>query len=378
MTKPGNCLLLAVAGVLLSGCYLSKRGERFDARADRDVTTLTNLATVDSTNQIRPEWRQAPTNFFTLGPGDKLEIEILGDAASRALAQVGPDGRLYYYLLPGLDVWGLTLDEAKERIETGLKEFLTDPRVAIQLRSIDSTRVWILGRVANAGIYPMAAPMTLLEAISIAGGTLTSSASGTTEDLADLPNSFVVRNGERLPVSFDRLLREGDMSQNIYLQPDDFLYFPSSVSRDIYVLGAVRTPKAVPRQHNTLVGAIAEAGGPVKNAHLNQVAIVRGSLDDPKIAVLNYNDIITGKVPNVLLEPRDIVYVPYSPYRFLTKYLDLILVTFVRAVAINEGARAAEPGAAPAGISIGITGSPGTILTPGGTAAPGGAATTPP
>ena len=364
MSKLGNCVLVAVAGVLLSGCYFSKRGEKFDARADRNVTTLTNLTTVESTNQIRAEWRQAPTNLFTLGPGDKLEIEILGDPATRALTTVGPDGRLYYYLLPGVDVWGLTLDQAKERIEFGLREFLTDPRVALQLRSIDSTRVWILGRVANAGIYPMAAPMTLLEAISVAGGTLTSSESGTTEDLADLPNSFVVRNGERLPVSFDRLLREGDMSQNIYLQPDDFIYFPSSVSRDIYVLGAVRTPKAVPRQHNTLVGAIAEAGGPIKNAYLSQVAIVRGSLDNPKIAVLNYNDIITGKVPNVRLEPRDIVYVPLSPYRFLTKYLDLILLTFVRAVAINEGARAAEPNSAPAGVSIGITGSPGTVITP--------------
>ena len=356
MTKLGNCLIVAVAGVLLSGCYFSKRGEKFDPRADRDVTILTNLTRVESTNQIRSEWRQAPTNFFTLGPGDKLEIEILGDAASRALATVGPDGRLYYYLLPGIDVWGLTLDEAKARIEFGLREFLTDPRVAIQLRSIDSTRVWILGRVANAGIYPMAAPMTLLEAISVAGGTLTSSESGTTEDLADLPNSFVVRNGERLPVSFDRLLREGDMSQNIYLQPDDFIYFPSSVSRDIYVLGAVRNPKAVPRQFSTLVAAISDAGGPIENAHVTQVAIVRGSLDSPKIAVLNYNEIITGKIPDVRLEPRDIVYVPFSPYRYITKYLDLILLTFVRAVAINEGSRAVDPNAAPAGVSISVGG----------------------
>ena len=95
---------MAVAGVLLSGCIISKRGERFDARASKDVTILTNLTTVESTNQIRPDWRQPPTNPFTLGPGDKLEIEVLGDPASRALATIGPDGKLYYYLLPGVDV----------------------------------------------------------------------------------------------------------------------------------------------------------------------------------------------------------------------------------------------------------------------------------
>ncbi|HEX7863106.1 MAG TPA: polysaccharide biosynthesis/export family protein [Verrucomicrobiae bacterium] len=363
MSKLGNCALLAAAGLLLTGCYMAKRGERFDARANsRNVTVLTNLSTVESTNTIQQDWLRPPTNFFTLGPGDKLEVEILGDPSSRALTTVGPDGRLYYYLLPGVDVWGLTLDQAKERIELGLREFLTEPRVALQLRSIDSTRVWILGRVANAGIYPMAAPMTLLEAISLAGGTMTSTESGTSEDLADLPNSFVVRNGERLPVSIDKLLREGDMRHNIYLHPDDFVFLPSSVTRDIYVLGAVRNPKAVPRQHNTLIGAIAEAGGPAKNSHLTQVAIVRGSLDNPKIAIIDYTDIVSGKASNVLLEPRDIVYVPYSPYRFINKYLDLILLTFVRAVAINEGARAAEPTAAPAGVTIGVSGSPGTVI----------------
>src|SRR5688572_6180152 len=145
MSKLGNCALLAAAGLLLTGCYYSKRGERFDARANsRNVTILTNLATVESTNTIQQEWLRPPTNFFTLGPGDKLEVEILGDPSSRSLTTVGPDGRLYYYLLPGVDVWGLTLDQAKERIELGLREFLTEPKVALQLRAIDSTRVWIL------------------------------------------------------------------------------------------------------------------------------------------------------------------------------------------------------------------------------------------
>lgn len=381
MKNLGVVFSLALAGVLMSGCYITKQGDKFDARAYRQgkgatvasgtnggkVTILTNLTSVATTNRIDAAWLAPSTNFFKLGPGDRLDIEILGDPASRSAVTIGPDGKIYYYILPGIDVWGLTLPEAQARLEEALKPYLNGPQVSIQLRGIDSTRVWVLGRVANPGIYPMTAPMTVLEAISLAGGTLTSSASGTTEDLADLSNSFIVRNGERLPIDFDRLLRGGDMSQNIYLEPDDFLYFPTSASRDIYVLGAVRTPKAVIHQHNTLVGAIADAGGPVKNAYLTHVAIVRGSLENPKIAIIDYAQVIRGKAPNVQLEPRDIVYVPYSPYRYLTKYLDLILRTFVRAVAINEGARAVNPGAAPAGVSIGVAGTGGTVLVPAGT-----------
>ena len=113
-------------------------------------------------------------------------------------------------------------------------------------------------------------------------------------------------------------------------------------------------PKAVARQHRTLAAAIADAGGPVPEAYLSHVGIVRGSMSDPKIAVVDYDEIVKGKAPDVILEPRDIIYVPYSPYRFLSRYWDLIMTTFVRAVAINEGARAASDEAGTAGVSIPI------------------------
>lgn len=361
MKHTGITLLAAGLSVLLSGCYFTKTGPKFDARA-RHVAPLTNFANVEATNKIREDWLKPSREAFRLGPGDRLEVEIMGDTASRAITTIGPDGKIYYYLLPGLDVWGLTLAEAKQKIEQSLKEMdiLTAPQVSVMLRGIDSTRVWLLGRVANAGVYPMGAPMTLLEALTVAGGASTSSASGTTEDLADLSHSFIVRNGERLPVDFQALLTRGDMSQNIYLQPDDFVYLPSALSKDIYVLGAVRGPKAVSRQHNTLVAAVAESGGPIKNAYLSHVAIVRGTLSNPQIAVVDYQKIVEGRAPDVLLEPRDIVYVPFSPYRFLSKYADLILTTFVRAVAINEGARAVDPNSSAAGVTIGV----GQIVQP--------------
>jgi len=244
-----------------------------------------------------------------------------------------------------------------------LAKFVVSPQVALQLRGIDSKRVWLLGRVQKPGVYAMAAPMTVLESLSLAGGTMTTSLSGMTEELADLNHSFIIRNGERLPIDMASLIEKGDMSQNIYLQPDDFVYFPSSTSRDIYVLGNVRIPRAISRQQGaTLSSAIAAAGGPNRNSYLSHVAIVRGSLSKPQIAVINFEDIMKGKATDVILEPRDIVYVPLSPYRYLTKYADLIVTTFVRAIAINEGARAGGA-TQPAGVSIGVVNFP-TVPAP--------------
>ena len=71
-----------------------------------------------------------------------------------------------------------------------------------------------------------------------------------------------MRQGQFLPVDFYRLLREGDTSQNIYLQPDDFVYVPSALAQEVYVLGAVAIPRAVPyTERMTLVSAMAAAGG---------------------------------------------------------------------------------------------------------------------
>jgi polysaccharide export outer membrane protein len=207
----------------------------------------------------------------------------------------------------------------------------------------------------------MPGSMTVLEAIGLAGGPASlggnqqSNFSYTSDDLADLRRAFIIRKGKRLPVDFYRLLKDGDMSQNIYLESDDFVYFPAAGAREVYVLGAVNSPRAVTyNDEMTLVSAIAGAFGTLRtDAYEHHVAVVRGSLSNPQIAVVDYRAIVTGKKDNIALEAGDIVYVPFSPYRYLTKYLNLILDTFVGSVAINEGARAAvEADDAPPGIFI--------------------------
>jgi protein involved in polysaccharide export with SLBB domain len=289
---------------------------------------------------------QPPTDLFTLGPGDRIDIEILGTPTSRTATAVGPDGKVYFHLLPGLDVWGLTLAQTKALLEKELAKYISDAQIAVTLRAVGSKAVWLLGRFAKPGIYPMAAPMTVLEAFALAGGTARSTSAITTEDLGDLRHSFVVRQGQVLPVDFAKLLREGDMTQNIYLKPDDFVHVASASAREIYVLGAVRTPHAIPFNENvTVISAIAGAYGTIKDAYLSHVAIVRGSMSDPHITIVDYRAIVTGKAPDVRLEPHDIVYVPTSPYRTLTKYLELVVATFANTVAANEGTLVVNPNA---------------------------------
>lgn len=342
-----NLSRLIVSGLLLFlALSCQAGGARSDARANRPAPSIDRSGarfTTAVTNRLKPEWLKPSAEPFRLGPGDKLQLEMLGRSGTRATTFVCPDGKIYYDLLPGLDVWGSTLEETTRTVERELGKYYAHPQVSVTLTSVESKRVWVMGRLNRSGVYPLHGPMTLVEAIARAGGLFTSRFGGTTDELADLNHSFIVRGGEMLPVDFQRLLRKGDTSQNLYLEPDDFIYLPSSLSSEVYVLGAVNAPRPVGYVDDmTLTTAIAKALGTSPQAHLSQVAIVRGSLSDPKIAVVDFKAIVTGHAPDIRLEARDVVYVPLSPYRTLERYAKLITDTFVRTVAANEGGRVVD------------------------------------
>src|SRR5258706_4810382 len=202
-----KCCLLAALVVLLVGC----RHPRQQAGLRRMRPNAVALNSVNLTNQIPADWLKPTADLFTLGPGDRLEIEIIGEPASKTSTFVAPDGKIYFNLLPGIDVWGLTLSQAKAQLENEMGNFVREKKqISLVLRAVVSKRVWILGRVQAPGVYALAAPTTLLEAISLAGGTLAltsyrdQEAAGINQEMADLRRSFVIRQGKLLPVNFSR------------------------------------------------------------------------------------------------------------------------------------------------------------------------------
>src|SRR5262245_60592867 len=128
MKKNFSLCLLGLALILSMGfqdrpaSYVPKKAPRPSSKQtvvnchtnSNNILVLSDPLTIKITNQINPEWLKPPAEPFTLGPGDKLEIELLEDYTTRAIVPVGPDGKIYYSILPGIDVWGLTLSEARQ------------------------------------------------------------------------------------------------------------------------------------------------------------------------------------------------------------------------------------------------------------------------
>lgn len=346
--------LIACCLALLNACALMKEQKKFDARAP-GASTDASFTQTRRQEPIHPDWLKPSPKPYVLGPGDKLEIEIIGETGTRTDTFVTPDSKLYFDLLPGIDVKGKPATQLREEMEKMLTRYYKQPQVSLTLREVSSQRVWVLGRVNAPGIYPLNRPLRVLDAVTQAGGLFASRFTGTTEELADLSHSFLMRGGKMLPVDFQKLIREGDLTQNIYLEPDDFIYLPSSLTNEVYVLGAVTEPRPVGFMNEmNLITALGRGLGVQPGADLAHVTIVRGSLTEPKIATVDARDIIQGKATNVRLEPGDIVYVPgkgtMSPGGFLHDAVN----TFTRLVAANEGNAAGGLSSSPVGVNINI------------------------
>lgn len=328
-------------GLLGAACQQEIPPSGFDARGTGQTVKNLTFTNVSIKRALDPKLLTPPAEPYILGPGDVLEIEIAEVPGTLARTFVMPDGMVYYNLAGGIRAEGLTQAEFSKQVTEALKRDYANPLVNISLVEVRSRRYWILGRVFKPGIFPLRQPTTLLEAISASGGLFTSRFSGTTQELADLSNSVVIRDGDILPVDFSRLVKDGDTSQNIYLRNNDLIYLPSAAASTVLLLGAVAIPQAVGYKDSlTLVDCIAQGKGPAPEAYLDKIVIVRGTLEKPSAAVVNLRAILTGKESNVLLQPGDIVWIPRRPFAVLESVVKLVFKDAARSVAASSGARA--------------------------------------
>ncbi len=288
------------------------------------------LVFAGSNSKIKAAWQE----HYTLGPNDVIGFSFYGHPElARPNVVIAPDGRVNYLQALGVMAAGKTIDELREVVTAELSRYYVRPRVIVTPGELRSKKFYILGKVINKGAFTLERPMTVIEAVAQAGGLETGIFQLNTVELADLPRSFLIRNHQRVPIDLDKLFRHGDLTQNILIEPDDYLYFPSSVNNEIYVLGAVGSPGAQGLSIDaSVLGSITLAGGFTENAFRQRVLVVRGSLENPERFIVNIKDVLAGKVPDFRLLPRDLVYVSNRPWIRVEDLADLAVTSFIQTV----------------------------------------------
>jgi polysaccharide export outer membrane protein len=107
-----------------------------------------------------------------LGPGDVFTLEIVGEKDLPHEYQVASDGTVDFPYVHTLKVADLEAQEVARLVRNRLiaEKVLTDPSVVVQVKEYASRHITLLGQVAKPGSFPLLSGMSLIQAISQAGG----------------------------------------------------------------------------------------------------------------------------------------------------------------------------------------------------------------
>jgi polysaccharide export outer membrane protein len=265
---------------------------------------------------------------YRLRLGDQMFVTLYGDNATRRLITVDPGGCTSYLLINNMRIKDLTIGEFRDEVTKKLATYYKNPTMIITPVNFASQYYTIIGQVRNPGKKPIIGRMTLLGALCEGQGFVTRNFRDETIDQVDLDKSFIARNGEMLPVDF-RALIEGDLSQDVLIKPNDYIYLHLDSLNKVFVLGEVVTPSVVQFVYNlTLAGALAEAGSLTVRAS-SRIVVIRGSLTNPTRYLIDVNRILKGKAADFPLESGDIIYAPTMRFTTLKELAQLGVRSFV-------------------------------------------------
>jgi polysaccharide export outer membrane protein len=158
---------------------------------------------------------------------------------------------------------------------------------------------------------------------------------------ADFFRSYLVRDGKLIATDFYKLVKEGDMTQNIVMRGGDKIYIADTSDSSLMVLGEVGKECLlhIPNGFMTLRKALAEAGGIPYTGDKSYIQIIRGSIVHPKIYTLNWKHVIHLPSDSMLLMPGDIVYVAAKPLTEWNRFVTQVLPTLIGIDLISKGVK---------------------------------------
>ncbi len=326
---------LLILSILLSGCASEpvKRPE-YIAPMQHPEPDMVTVGMSEEERMAQLEGlRNLPEVDFILGQGDVLFVSVYDESDLTIDGiPIRPDGKISFPLIGDILAKGRTAAEIREELTERLAQFLVEPKVSVMVRQFNSQQYTIMGQVVTPGTYPLNTKVMLTQALAKSGGLKQGQFHATSVELADLSHSFISREGNMLPIDFVALFSGGDLRYDIPLQSGDYIYIPSGLKQEIYVLGEVnRADMFAYREGMSLTKALVISEGFSRIADLDRIHVVRGSLTDPELYVVNLKDIYAGRVTDIAMEPGDIVFVPPTGLAKWSQVVNQILPSMVLA-----------------------------------------------
>jgi polysaccharide biosynthesis/export protein len=158
---------------------------------------------------------------YVIGADDILDINAWKEPEITRTVPVRPDGKISLPLINDIQAAGLTPTQLTTLITEKLRKYLTDPQVTVIVRTINSRRIYIMGEVSRPGTFQLLPDMTILQALSGAGGFT---------QFANMKGIYLLRNetGKQVkyPFNYKEVVKGQRPEQNLVLRPGDTIIVP--------------------------------------------------------------------------------------------------------------------------------------------------------
>lgn len=265
-----------------------------------------------SQQPMNGEVQTAQFGEYLVGVDDVLDVVLLKpeSVASRVTVAVAPDGAITVPYIGNVKAKGRTLPMIQEEVERRLADgYVEFPVVSVALRQTNSQKFTIYGQVIKPGSYPVEQDMTLLEALTVAGGLISPGATG---------NIRLMRPQEDAD---DKVVFEGKIESilngehaGVRVQTGDSVVVKVN---KYFVYGQVTRPGGYPLEEDmTLLHAITVAGGFTESGATGTVKLLRPQTDGGEFEVVeaDITDIMNGDYQHVTIEAEDTIVVSVDKF----------------------------------------------------------------
>ncbi len=192
------------------------------------LVMITALAAASAAKHRKPAPAAVPSGnpatvpaTYVIAPDDVLDVEVWGNPQLSRQVPVRPDGKISLPLIDDVQAAGLTATQLAAAVTDKLKKFVTDPQVTVIVTAVNSQHVYILGEVNRSGMIALAPHMTVLQALSSAGGFT---------NFANPKKIYILRNEDgkqvKYPFNYKDVMKGRNLDQNIELKPNDEIIVP--------------------------------------------------------------------------------------------------------------------------------------------------------
>jgi len=158
---------------------------------------------------------------YRLHAGDSITVSVWKELELQRKVIIRPDGRFSFPLAGEVQAAGRSADQVRIDIENQLKKYIPEAVVAVMVEDVSGNRIYVIGQVTKPGMYVMNPELTVLQALSLAGGST---------PFAKLDNISVIRGTgtaqKTLPFRYDQVIEGKALQQNITLESGDVVLVP--------------------------------------------------------------------------------------------------------------------------------------------------------